>query len=174
MPMITIKAKLEKLGAAAEKTGWTVLIIPAAAARKLKPGTKKSFRVKGTIDSYPIKFVALLPRGNGDFFFATNAAMRKAIKKPIGETVTLQLETDDAEFKIDKDLAACLKDAPAASTYFYSLPASHQHWFSNWVAGAKTVGTKTKRLSVIMDACEKKMGFGEMMRNYRDEKSLRE
>src|SRR5947208_3349524 len=60
-----------------EKTGWTYIEVPADIAQQLKPGNKKSFRVKGKLDNYAIKKVALLPMGEGNFIMPFNAGMRK-------------------------------------------------------------------------------------------------
>jgi hypothetical protein len=47
----------------------------------LRPGNKKSFRVKGKIDAHPIRGIALLPMGGGRFIMALNAEMRKEMEK---------------------------------------------------------------------------------------------
>ena len=83
-----------------EKTGWTYITIPQKFAEKLKPGYKRSFRVKGSIDEYKIKSVALLPMGKGDFIMPVNAALRKGIMKRKGDTVKLSLEVDNSQLKI--------------------------------------------------------------------------
>ena len=73
--------KFDKQG---EKTGWTYIEIPADVAQKMKPGNKKSFRVKGKLDSFNISGIALLPMGGGVFIMALNATMRKGIGKRHG------------------------------------------------------------------------------------------
>jgi hypothetical protein len=75
--MISFTTTILKFGQQGEKTGWTYILIPAELAGQLKPGHKKSFRVKGRLDQYPIKGVALLPMGEGDFIMALNAAHAK-------------------------------------------------------------------------------------------------
>ena len=78
-----------------EKTGWSYIIIPQDLALELKPGNKKSFRVKGFLDHFPIAGVALMPWGDGSFIMAINADMRKGIHKSKGATIAVQLETHD-------------------------------------------------------------------------------
>ena len=171
--MIAFKALLKKFDAQGEKTGWTYFVVPKKVAEKFNPGVKKSYRVKGKIDEHPIKAVALVPMGEGDFIVAVNAVMRKAIRKIHGAEVDVQLEQDTAEFKMSKELLECLKDDPDAAKYFHSLPPSHQHWYSNWVTAAKTEGTKSKRIATIVQSCAFKMTFPEMMREYRDKNSVK-
>ena len=166
--MISFKALLEKFERNGEKTGWTYIKVPAKIAVRLKPGTRRSFRVKGKIDEYPIKTVAMIPMGDGDFIIAVNAAIRKAIHKIHGAKVNVSLEEDKAVIKISGDLVECLKDEPAALKYFDALPPSHRNWYSNWVKSAKTETTKSKRIAMIIKCCAQKMSFGEMMRQYRD------
>ena len=70
--------KFEKKG---EKTGWSYIEISAAQAKKLKPGCKVSFRVKGKLDQYVFEKVSLLPMGEGAFILPINNTMRNATGK---------------------------------------------------------------------------------------------
>src|SRR5690606_12422951 len=83
-----------------EKTGWTYIEIPADIAQQLKPGNKKSFRVKGKLDNFSIKAVALMPMGEGKFIMAVNAAMRKGIGKRKGARLKVQLQADHVPPKL--------------------------------------------------------------------------
>ncbi|MEJ0102256.1 MAG: DUF1905 domain-containing protein [Bacteroidota bacterium] len=71
--MVQYTATILQFAEQGEKTGWTYIEIPADIAQKLKPGNKKSFRVKGKLDNHPIKKVALLPMGGGRFIMPLNA-----------------------------------------------------------------------------------------------------
>ena len=170
--MISFKAELQKFYAMGEKTGWTYIQVPAKLAQKLNPDSKRSFRIKGSIDAHPIKCVALVPMGEGNYIMPVNASMRKAIKKIHGASVEMKMERDESEIKLSPSMLACLKDVPSAFTYFKGLPLSHQHWFSNWVNAAKTEPTKVKRIATIVRACEQLLSFPEMMKAYRDERDL--
>lgn len=150
-----------------EKTGWTYLVVSKQQAEKIKPGNKKTFRVKGKLDEHPIKSVALLPRGDGSFIMAVNATMRKAIRKIHGAELVVQLEEDKAPVKLSAQLLECLKDDPDAEKNFNSLPTSHKNWYSNWVNAAKGEQTKAKRIATIMKTLALGMGFSEMMKEYR-------
>jgi hypothetical protein len=83
----TIILKFDKKG---DKTGWTYIVIPANIALKLKPGNKKSFRVKGKLDSFLIAKTALLPMGKGEFILPLNTTIRKGIGKQAGAPLNIQ------------------------------------------------------------------------------------
>ena len=147
-----------------EKTGWSYISIPEKIAQQLKPGNKKSFRVKGKLDGYKIAGVALLPMGGGVFIMAINAGMRKGIGKRYGAMLKVQLEADNNEFIFNPDFLECLADEPGAKAFFQTLPGSHQRYFSKWIDDAKTEQTKTKRITLAVNALAKRWGYGEMLR----------
>ena len=64
-----------------EKTGWTYVEIPADIAQQMKPGNKKSFRVRGMLDGFAVAGIALMPMGNGNFIMALKAEVRKGDTK---------------------------------------------------------------------------------------------
>ena len=164
--MIEFTGILKQFAEQGEKTGWTYVEVPADIAQKLKRGTKKSFRVKGKLDNYKISGVALLPMGGGIFIMAVNATMRKGIGKRKGAMIKLKLEEDTKEFEFNKDFMECMEDEPGAKEFFKTLPGSHQRYFSKWIDSAKTMETKTKRISWAVTALAKKQGYGEMLRSH--------
>lgn len=168
--MIKFTAILEKFGKMGEKTGWTYININSKIANKIKPQTKKSFRVKGKLDDLPINSVSLLPMGQGDFIMAINAQMRKGIKKIKGEKITVQLEEDKEELKISSDFLDCLKEEKEAKAFFESLPKSHQNYYSKWIDSAKTDATKAKRIAQSINGFKLKMNYPEMIRYYKTKK----
>ncbi|MGZ3863825.1 MAG: YdeI/OmpD-associated family protein [Bacteroidia bacterium] len=170
MAAVTFKAKLEKFGSQGEKTGWTYIEIPAKIAAKIKPGTKKSFRIKGKIDDFAFKGGSVLPMGEGDFIFAINATIRKKIKKFKGDVVTVVMEEDKAPVKYNKDLLDCLKEDKKAQAAWDKIPNSHKNYYSKWVDSAKTDATKAKRIAMVLDGLPKGWTFGEMLRATRENK----
>ena len=100
--MIKFTATIHKFEKQGEKTGWTYIGIPADIAQKLKPGNKKSFRVKGKLDNFKIDGIALLPMGGGSFIMALNAAMRKGIRKKHGAMLEVQLAEDEKRLCIQQ------------------------------------------------------------------------
>ncbi|MFC4232462.1 YdeI/OmpD-associated family protein [Parasediminibacterium paludis] len=162
--MLSFSAILKKFGEQGEKTGWTYLEVSKEQAHLLQPNTKKSFRVKGKLDSYAFEGVALVPIGEGNFIIAVNATMRQAIKKRKGDTVQVQLAFDEKGYQLNEDFMACLNDEPKALTYFNTLPKGHQNYFSKWIESAKTMETTTKRITMAVMALAKQMGYPEMIR----------
>jgi len=153
-----------------EKTGWTYIVITAAQAEKLMPNNKKSFRVKGKLDDHPIKKVALLPMGEGEFIMPLNATIRKAIRKRKGDKLKVSLEVDKAKIEPPSDLMECLADEPGALTYFKQLPMSHQNYFGNWVRSAKAEATRASRIARVVTAMVKKQTYAEMIRSARQDR----
>ena len=162
--MVKFTATILKFGEQGEKTGWTYFTIPAEIALQLLPDNKKSFRVKGKLDEYAIKGMALLPMGEGAFIMALNAALRKGIGKKKGHYLNVQLELDIVPYEVNRTLIECLKDEPKALNYFETLPTAHKNYFSKWIESAKTTPTKTKRITMTVNAMLKKMNFPEMLR----------
>lgn len=149
---------------AAEKTGWTYIKVPAEAAQKLKPGNRKAFRVKGKVDNYTIKTVAIMPMGDGTFILAFNAAMRKFTGKRRGATIKVVLEVDNDEIPMDAEFMECLQDEPEALTSFNKLTPGHRLYFNRWIESAKTAPTKAKRIAQTLDALAKGWDYGQMIR----------
>lgn len=168
--MINLISEIERFETKGEKTGWSYVFIPQAIAEQIKPGERRSIRVKGTIDQVEVSGMSLIPMGEGDFILALNKTLRKQLRKEAGAKVELNL-IFDADFKIDMpdDLAVCLADEEALLAQFLAMPKSHQNYFINWLNTAKTEVTRTKRLVMIVNAMAKKLDFGAMIRGARTE-----
>jgi hypothetical protein len=162
--MITFSAKILRFGKQGDKTGWSFIEISKRQAEQLNPGCKKSFRIKGQLDSHKIKQVSLLPVGEGKFMLPMNASIRKGTGKTAGDTLKVQFELDERPLKLSADFIDCLKDDSRAYDFFKTLPKGHQNYFSNWIESAKTVDTKTKRITMALIALAEGQGFGEMIR----------
>lgn len=162
--MVTYETMILKFGKMGEKTGWTYIVIPPDVAERINPGIRTSYRVKGKLDSFEIKGVAILPMGEGSFIMALNADMRKKIGKKEGARLIVSLVLDKEGYQLNQDLLDCLSDDPEALSYFQSLPGGHQRYFSKWVESAKTDATRTKRITMAVVALGKKWGYPEMIR----------
>src|ERR1700741_2016037 len=98
--MVEFTTIILQFGEQGEKTGWSYIEVPADIAQQLKPGNKKSFRVKGMLDALPVHGMALMPMGDGNFIMALKAEVRKALHKNKGAMVHVALE-EDADCNID-------------------------------------------------------------------------
>lgn len=170
--MVSFNATIEKFAKQGEKTGWTYIVVPARIAKKLNPGVKKSYRVKGKLDEFKIEKTSLIPMGEGYFIIPINAAIRKGTGKRLGATLKVQLEIDTSPILPPGELIECLQDEPEALKYFNSLPQSHRNYFTKWIDSAKTEPTKTKRIALVVKTMVRKMDFGAMLREERDERRL--
>lgn len=168
--MIEFSATILKFNKNGEKTGWTYIVVTADVAQTLKPNFKKSFRVKGKLDSFPISGVALIPMGKGEFILPLNAVIRKGIAKRVGAMLQVSLQEDKTEYELDTDLMACLADEEAALSAFNKLPRSHQNYYSKWIESAKTDATKSKRIAGTIEAMLKNMTYAELLRSMRIDK----
>jgi hypothetical protein len=163
--MVQFTTTILQFASQGEKTGWTYIKVPAKAAQELKPGNKKSFRVKGRLDNYSIEGIALIPMGEGDFILALNAVIRKGIKKTKGAKLLVQLDVDANTPKPPAEFIECLADEPKALSFFKSLSKSHQNYFGNWIKAAKTETTQAKRIAQAITALERGFHFGQMLRS---------
>jgi hypothetical protein len=168
--MIRFTAKILQFKEMGEKTGWSYIEVPASHAEKLKPGNKKSFRVKGMLDDHAIRGMALLPMGGGNFIMALKSSLRKTIHKNKGATVRVELEVDNKPVLPPKELLECLSDEPSALEYFKSLPKSHQNYFGTWVRQAKGESTRAARIARVVNAMVKKQDFGTMIRSHQQDR----
>ncbi len=168
--MIEFKVVIEKFSEQGEKTGWTYIEIASEIAQKLKPGNKKTFRVKGYLDQFYFEGIALLPMGEGNFIMPLNASMRKGIGKRKGAMINVKIALDDKPLLFNKELIECLADEPEASAFFNTLTPGHRRYFSNWIESAKTERTRTTRIAHAITAMINKQDFGAMVRRIKKEK----
>jgi hypothetical protein len=169
--MIQFKATIQKYGRQGEKTGWTYVEIPEELAQQLYPGNKKSFRIKGKLDTLSITAQALIPVGGGVFILPLKAELRKQLGKRVGESIVLKITRDENPDPVPmpEDFAVCLEDEPTAAEQFNKLPRSHQHYYIRWINSAKTEPTRVKRMAQAIIALSKGRHYGEMMRELKKE-----
>ncbi|AMR30204.1 hypothetical protein A0256_01605 [Mucilaginibacter sp. PAMC 26640] len=163
--MVDFNTIILQFGENGDKTGWTYILVSADQAQVLKPGEKRSFRVKGFLDNFEIAGKALLPHGDGAFILPTNEAIRKGIRKSSGATLRVRLAFD-ADFKITmpEDLQECFDFEPEAADYFTSITKSHQGYFIKWINDAKTEETRANRIVSTVNAALRRMDYGAMLR----------
>jgi len=165
--MVTFQAPILRAGdQGAAMAGWADIDVPQAVAHQLKPDYRRAFRVRGEIDGQAFRGLTLIPKGGGDFFLAINGAMRKRLKKGVGDIISLRLEEDvDFVIQVPADLERCLADAGDDLTgRFLALPKSHRHYFINYINAAKTESTRAKRIAMTVEAMLLGLDFGAMIR----------
>ena len=168
--MIEFNTIMLQFEAQGEKTGWTYIDIPADIAQQLKPGNKKSFRVKGMLDGLAVAGMAVMPMGGGNFILALKADVRRAIRKNAGAMLTVKLEEDkDYKLEVPADLQECFDFEPEALQQFNSLPKSHRDYFIKWIESSKTNETRAKRIVNTVNAMLRKWDYGTMIREMRKE-----
>ena len=162
--MIKFNTTILRFDKQGEKTGWTYIEISPAQAKKINPGVKVAYRVKGKLDEFSFEKTALIPMGEGGFILPLNGKIRKAIGKKMGDQLKVEMELDQRQLQPSADFMACLKQEPEAMAFFKTLPGSHQRYYSKWIDDAKTSPTKAKRIVMALTAFKKKQRFNEMMR----------
>lgn len=168
--MVTYTTTILRFAEMGEKTRWRYIEIPADIATKLNPGQKKSYRVKGRLDNYPIEKAALLPVGKGCFILPFNAQMCRGTGKREGAMLKVSFELDTRAIPINTELLDCLADEPEALRFFKTLPKSIQGYFSKWIDTAKTESTKAKRITESVDALLKHRNFTAMVQEMKSRK----
>ena len=168
--MIELNTLILQFGEQGEKTGWSYIEIPADLAQQLKPGNKKSFRVRGMLDSLPVSGMALMPMGDGNFIMALKADIRKALHKNKGAMLHIKLEEDiDFNIEMPDDLQECFDFEPEALEFYNTLPKSHRDYFIKWINEAKTSETRAKRIVNTVNAMLRKWRFNVMLREMKKE-----
>jgi hypothetical protein len=162
---VKFEAIIDKFGSKGEKSGWTYVLVPPEIAAKLQPENKKSFRVKGFLDKLRVDGIALVPMGGGSYILPFNAAIRKATGKIQGDQITIKISVDTKAIPLNADLMECLNDEPDALETFMSYTPSHRNYFSKWIDTAKTEVTKTKRITMTINALLRGWNFSEMLRD---------
>ena len=166
--MIEFNAIILQFAEQGEKTGWTYIEVPAHIAQQIKPGNKKSFRIRGTLDAFSVSGMALMPMGEGSFIMALKAEVRKGIHKSKGAMLQVKIEEDlDYKIEVPDDLQECFDFEPEALELFNSLAKSHRDYFIKWIESAKTNETRAKRIINTVNAMLHKWDYGTMIREMR-------
>jgi hypothetical protein len=122
---------------------WTFALVPAGIARA--GGLRPRMRVAGTIDRVPFRST-LMPRGGGTVFIVVPRPVRERIGKSAGASVEISLGVDarPVVLRVPVDLNTALG---AARARFDVLAPSHRKAFLVWIAGAKQVPTRKRRIA---------------------------
>src|SRR3546814_357954 len=156
--------RAENQGAA--MAGWAYGQVPHAIANQIKPEYKQVYRVRGQLDGHTFAGLALMPKGEGDYYLAVNGNMRRVLKKGVGDMLALCLE-EDKDFKITmpEDLEICLLDEDDdLMGKFMALAKSHRNYFIKYITDAKTEPTRAKRIAMTVEDIIRELDFGAMIR----------
>ena len=106
----------------------------------------KRVPVTGTINGFP--FRSTIATYGDRFYLPVIKGVREGAGASAGETVTVELERDEAPrtVEIPGDLADALKAAPDAGKKFKGLSYTHQKEYVSWIAEAKRDATRRTRV----------------------------
>lgn len=167
-------ATIQQFAEQGEKTGWTYIEVPVDIIEKINPGPGRlSFRIKGKLDAFPVKGLALLPMKGGNFIMPLNAEIRKGIKKKKGAMLDVQIAYDPAPVPVPAGLMECLDDEPEAKKYFDELRLSQRNYFLKWIAGVKGEAAVAKRIAQAITAFSNQQDFGSMIRGHKADREKR-
>lgn len=163
--MVQFTAEIERFEKHGEKTGWFYIIVPETTANQIKPGNRQFFRVRGAINGKEFGGIGVVPAGDGSFILPVNAGMRKTLQAGLGDVLHLSVEEDtDFKITIPADLEICLAEDPRLLENFMEFNRANRNYFINWINGAKTEPTRTKRIAMTVEAMELGLDFGAMIR----------
>ncbi len=126
------------------KGAWAHMPIPFSVEKVF--GAKGRVAVRGTINGVAYRS-SILPRGDGTHYMAVNQTIRAAARAGIGDRVRVMMEHDTAKrtVAIPTYLRKALKTA-AQDKVFAALSYSHQKELVDWIADAKKLETRTRRI----------------------------
>jgi Domain of unknown function (DUF1905)/Bacteriocin-protection, YdeI or OmpD-Associated len=124
---------------------WTFLNIPLEVSSSF--GTQGQVKVKGTINGYPYQSTAL-PMGDSTHYLVVNKSIRDVIHATQGDTVSVTMELDLAERRVElpDELAQALASRPELKDKFEKLPISHQKEYVTWIQAARRADTRQRRV----------------------------
>jgi hypothetical protein len=111
-------------------------------------GTKGQVKVNAWFDGYPYRGI-LANMGTGCHVIIVRQDIRHAIGKKAGDKVIVEIEKDTAEriLELPDDLRNALAKSKKAESFFNSLSYTNRKEYAVWVASAKKIETREKRLS---------------------------
>jgi len=111
--------------------------------------------VKGTINGFPFRS-SLMNMGDGHMM-VVNAQMRAGARCKAGDTVTVGMELDEDERKVDVPayLSKIIHSDARAKEFWPKLSFTHQKEYVREIEGAKRPETREKRIAAMMDALRK-------------------
>jgi hypothetical protein len=116
-------------------------------------GTRGQVKVKAWIDGELYRGSISSMVKNGPHILIVTQAVRKAIGKVPGDSVTVVLEQDQEprEVLVPEELAALLAQNAEAKAFFDSLAFTYRKEYAVWIASAKRPETRQNRLQQALE-----------------------
>src|SRR6185295_15570652 len=110
-------------------------------------GTRARVPVRGTINGFAFRS-SIFPTGDGRHYMVVNKEVRAGANVKGGDTVSVQMERDDAPRTITPpaELARALKANKAARAAWEKLSYTHQKEYASAVEEAKRPETRARRI----------------------------
>lgn len=113
-------------------------------------GQKERHDVTGTIDGTKIR--GPLQSENKQYLLPLGPAWRRDSGIAPGMTVTVLLEPEGPQVnKMADDLQSAFAAAPAATTFFNTLPTFYRKNYMRWVDSAKRPETRAQRIAQMIE-----------------------
>ena len=132
------------------KGGWTYAELP-----EIAPDTSNPFgwfKVRGSVDGYPLKQYKLMPMGNGNLFLPVKKEIRKKIRKEAGNQVHVILFPDSSPIEIPGEILDCLKnEPPEILETFMSYTEGERKAYIDWINKAKSEITQVERIVKMIE-----------------------
>lgn len=92
-------------------------------------------------------------RYGGVYLIGLNREAREGAGIDAGDTVTVELELDEAPREVDlpRELASALDAEPELRAFFDSLSYTHRREYARWISDAKRDETRKRRLRRALD-----------------------
>jgi hypothetical protein len=146
---IRFQAKLLR-PAMPKNAGWTFLVLPAAASRRLP--TRAMVTVEGRFAGQAFK-ATLEPDGDGSHWLKVPRALREAAGVEAGDMAALEIApaAEALEGRVPADLRKALAANPEAKAQWDSLtPIARRDWIQ-WLDSAKQAATRERRIASTTD-----------------------
>jgi Bacteriocin-protection, YdeI or OmpD-Associated/Domain of unknown function (DUF1905) len=111
----------------------------------------KRFPVRATVNGH--SFRTTVTRMRGEFLLGLNRQVRESAGAEAGDTVEVAIELDTAPREVDvpEALAKALADDAAARAAFDALSFTHRKEYARWVAEAKRLETRDRRVATALE-----------------------
>ena len=133
---------------------WTFLKVPPEVTKAL--GTRARIPVRGTVGGASV-VGSLMPDGDGGHYLVVAKAVREAARVDVGDAVSVVLEVDASERRVEvpAELAAALAQDAQAKASFEAFSYSHQKEYVDFITEAKKEETRQRRLQTALGMLER-------------------